>query len=295
MQIFKLGEKINDNIVLCLGFFGCMHKGHIELLNRAKLNAQAAGCKVALFTFSNNHLAVLKRDATLPYTFDERLSIYQSLGVDYVITAQFDNEFKRLSGESFLSLLKQYRLQALICGFDHRCGSDRIDSMAIKKYFAGVCPVEIVDEVTVDGIKVSTTLLRQYLINNQIDKANAVLSEPFFVVGKVAHGRGVGKTLGFPTANVSVPDEKLMPSGVFSSKVKVDDKVYPAIVNIGTTPTFDFASKVFEAHIIGFNGDLYGKTVKVSLVKYLRPIQKFNSAEELSMQLQRDKEAALND
>lgn len=295
MQIVKLGEQLNRPVVVCLGFFGCMHKGHTALLEHAKAYAEPLGADVALFTFSNNHLAVLGRDTTVIYTFDERLALYNELGVDCVITAQFDDDFKQMDGEAFLSQFKIYNLKAVVCGFDHRCGSNKLDGAGIKKYFSNVCPVDIVDEVTIDGVKVSTTLIRKYVLDNQMSKVNSILSEPFFLIGEVVHGRGVGRTLGFPTANVVVPDEKLLPGGVFSAKTVIDGKMYHAIVNIGNTPTFDIARKAFEVHIIGFNGDLYGKDIKVSIVNYLRPITKFDSPEELSQQLQRDKEAALND
>lgn len=297
MQIVKLGEQLNCPLVVCLGFFGCMHKGHEELLNRAKLSAQAINGKVALFTFSNNHLAVLNRDSTVLYTYEERLTIYDSLGVDYVITAAFDNHFKRLTARQFLSQFAQYDVQSVFCGFDHCCGSDRLSAMGIRQFFKDVndIPVHIVEQISVDDEKISTSLLKRYLANNQIDNVNALLSEPFFLIGNVVHGRGVGKTLGFPTANIAVSAEKLLPRGVFSAKVYFDGQRYPAIVNIGNTPTFEIARNAVEAHIIGLDDDLYGKTVKVSLVKYLRPITKFQSSKKLSEQLQHDKEAALHD
>ena len=298
MQIVKLGEQLNCPVVLCLGFFGTMHKGHAELLSRAKMRARMTNAKVALFTFDNNHLAVLKRDESVVYTYDERLSIYQSLGVDYVITANFNDNFKSLTGKEFLSKLSNYDLDCgIFCGFDYRCGSDRLDALGIRKYFKQTkdYPVYIVEQIDADGEKVSTSLIKKYISSNRIDKANGLLSEPFFVDGKVIHGRGVGKTLGYPTANVAVPAEKILPVGVFSANVNVDGTEYRAIVNIGNAPTFGVASKTLEAHLINFNGDLYGKTLKISLLKYLRSITKFNSAEELRAQLKKDTEAALND
>lgn len=294
MKIIKLGEQLNSRIVLCLGFFGSMHVGHVELLGRAKLRAEMVGGKVALFTFSNNHLKILKRDSSVVYTYDERLSIYESLGVDYVITAEFNNDFKRLTGKQFLSMLDFYDLESVVCGFDHHCGSNRMDALSIRKYFKNI-PVYIVEPICVNGEKVSTTSVRKYITENNIEKANSLLSERFFITGNVTHGRGVGKTLGFPTANIDVPCEKLLPSGVFSAKIRIGGSVYSAIVNIGNTPTFDIDRKAVEVHIIGFSGDLYGLNVKVSLVRHLRPIRKFNSSDELSLQLQLDKEDALND
>lgn len=298
MQIVKLGEQLNCPLVLCLGFFGTMHKGHVELLSRAKSRARMTSAKVALFTFDNNHLAVLKRDETVVYTYDERLSIYQSLGVDYVINANFNDNFKNLTGKQFLSELSNYDLDCgIFCGFDYRCGSDRLDASGIRKYFKQTkdYPVYIVEQIDVDGEKVSTSLIKKYISSNCIDKVNDLLSEPFFVVGNVIHGRSVGKTLGYPTANVAVPAEKLLPAGVFSARISVDGTEYRAIVNIGNAPTFGVESKTLEAHLINFNGDLYGKALKISLLKYLRSITKFNSAEELRAQLKQDTEAALND
>lgn len=298
MQIIQLGDQLNCPLAVCLGFFGTMHKGHVELLNRAKLRARATNSKIALFTFNNNHLAVLGRGNSVVYTFDERLRLYEALGVDYVITATFDDAFRQLTGKEFLMKFTRYNLAGgVFCGFDHCCGCDRLDALGIRNFFKenGNIPVYVVEQICIDGEKVSTSLLRNYLINNEINKANALLSEPFFVTGTVTHGRGVGKTLGFPTANVVVPDEKLLPSGVFSATVGIDGTQYRAIVNIGNTPTFAIARNAFEAHVINFSDDLYGKAIKVSLLKFLRPIKRFSSPDALAAQLQRDKEETLND
>lgn len=298
MKVIKLGEQLNTPIVLCLGFFGSMHKGHLELLNRAKRRAKMTNGKVALFTFSNNHLAVLKRETTVLYTYEERLTIYESLGVDYVISATFDDDFKRLTGKEFLLKLNEYNLQSVFCGFDHCCGRDRMDALSIRKYFnkiSGEIPVYIVEQINVDDEKVSTSLLRDCITSNRLEKANSLLSEPFFIEGVVSHGRGIGKTLGFPTANLDVPDEKLLPCGVFSATVSIKGVTYRAIVNIGDKPTFDIARRTVEIHILDFNENLYGQVVKASLLKYLRPIIKFESAAELSRQLEHDKEEAAND
>lgn len=295
MQVIKLGQKLNCPIVVCLGFFGCMHKGHIELLNRAKLRAKQTDSKVALFTFSNNHLAVLGKDNYTAYTYDERLVIYRSLGVDVVITAEFNAEFKSLSGKQFLSQFTAYDLQGVVCGFDHHCGSDGIDCKEISNYLADVCSVDIADQVTIDGQKVSTTLVRTYLQQGNINKANSLLSEPFFLLGKVVHGRGVGKTLGFPTANIQVDAEKLLPYGVYGGYIDIDDQSFRAITNIGKVPTFNINCNSVEVFVLNYNGNLYDKTVKVSLTKFLRPIKRFNSADELRKQLNHDKETVLND
>ncbi len=295
MQVITLGEELNTPIVLCLGYFGCMHKGHVELLETAKCRAYEHGARAALFTFSNNHLKVLGKDEKVLYTFAERLQIYESLGVEYVIVKEFDDGFRKKSGREFLRELCEYNLAGVVCGFDHRCGSDGTDSVGIGKILQNVCDVDVVNRISSDGTKVSTTLIKELLGNKRIDKANELLSEPFFLIGTVIHGRGVGKTMGFPTANITVASDKFLPSGVYGGRAKVDGREYRCIVNIGKTPTFGIDIFAVEAHLLDYRGDLYGKTVKVSLCKYLRDIVKFDNADALAKQLQKDKENARND
>lgn len=296
MQVITFPEKLNTPIVLCLGYFGCMHKGHVKLLQTAKDLAKKRSAKTALFTFSNNHLRVLRKDALSLYTFRERLDIYASLNVDYIVAGNFDESFRRLTGREFLRMLENnYNLAGVVCGFDHSCGSDRLDCNGIKDFLSNFCSVEIVEQISVGDVKISTTLVRNLLSANDVLQANSLLSEPFFIQGQVVEGRGVGKTLGFPTANLRVDDDKFLPIGVYGGKTVIDGKEYRCIVNIGRTPTFEVDRIITEVHIIGFNGNLYGKTVKISLTKFLREIAKFASADELKKQLQKDRESVAND
>ena len=295
MQLVKFGEKFNSPIVIALGFFGCMHKGHVQLLNQAKQLAEQTNSKVALFTFSNNHLKVLGKDVKQLYTFEERCKVYQNLGVEVLVSAQFDHQFMRTSGKDFLDQLNAYNLQGVVCGFDYSCGSDRQSCQFVSQYLSNI-PVKIVDAVCQEeGIKISTTYLRQILSQCKIAEANRLLSEPFFFDGTVVHGRGVGKELGFPTANIKVDGDKFLPVGVFSGNTVIDNKNYRIIVNIGAKPTYDINTHTVEVHVIGYQGDLYGKNVTVTLNKFLRPIYKFACAEQLIQQLKLDKENCLDD
>ena len=295
MQIVQFGQKLNTPIVVCLGYFGSMHLGHQQLLEVAKLRAKEQGAKVALFTFCNNHLKVLGKDATVVYTFEERLDIYRNLGVDYVLSAEFDDNFRSMKGEQFVRLLAQYNLKGVVCGFDYSYGRDRNNATQLKDSLAAICAVDIVDAICFNGVKVSTSLVREMLSKGDVDGANTLLSEPYFLIGKVVHGRNVGTRMGFPTANVQVSSEKELPIGVFGGLTVVDGNIYRVIVNVGQKPTFGLDYVNVEAHIINFDGNLYGKELKVALTNYLRPISKFNSAEELAEQLQKDREEVLND
>lgn len=296
MQVITFPKKLDSPIVLCLGYFGCMHKGHVKLLHTAKELAVKLSAKIALFTFSNNHLRVLGKDVAPLYTFEERLSIYNSLNVDYVIASNFDEGFRSLTGKEFLQKLESnYNLVGVVCGFDHCCGSDRLNCNGISDFFANRYPVEVVEQISVDNAKISTTLVRELILNNKIKQANSLLTEPFFVVGTVTKGRGVGKTLGFSTANLRVEADKFLPIGVYGGRTVVDGEKYRCIVNIGSTPTFGVDRIITEVHLIGFNGDLYGKELKVSITQFLRNITRFDSADELSKQLSKDKETVLYD
>ncbi len=295
MQQIEFGEQLNCPIVMCLGYFGCMHRGHIRLVEEAKARARQYGAKTAMFTFSNNHLAVLGREEKVLYTFDERLSLYESLGVDVVITTCFDANFMRTTGGEFVERLKRYDLKCVVCGFDYSYGSDRQDAADLRKALSDTCETEIVGAVCVDGVKVSTTLVRSLLLQNRIVEANSVLSEPFFIRGAVAHGRHKGSEMGFPTANISVDKEKFVPTGVFGGQVESGGSIYRAIINAGQKPTFGLANADVEAHLIGFCGNLYGREIKMSLTRYLRPIYKFDNEAQLIKQLQADREKVLND
>ncbi len=292
MEVVSLGQEYKEPIVLCLGFFDCMHVGHVKLLEQAK---KLANAKVALFTFCNSHFETLRRPSKLIYTFNERLDIYQSLGVDVTINAKFDADFMALTGKAFLQEISKYNLRGVVCGADFTCGSDLFNATSVKEYLRDICPVEIVDLVKKDGQKVCSTLIRKLLCENKIQEANSYLSQPFFFLGTVEHGRMVGRNLGFPTVNLNIADEKIAPVGVYGGQVTVDNEKFLAIVNVGNVPTFGIDKQTVEAHLINFDRDLYGKQIKIALTSYLRPIQKFENAEALTQQLKKDIEVVLND
>lgn len=289
MQTIEFGQQYNFPFVIALGFFDCMHSGHRQLLIRARQLAQQQNCLVAMFTFSNNHFAVMGKEIKLIYTIDERKQIFESLGVNLSVSAVFDKEFMSMTSQKFLDKLFKYDVKGVVCGFDYTCGSDRADSRAVSKFCTDrntLCSV--VQEVSVDGRKVSSTLVRELLTAGQVEKANQLLSQPFFICGKVVHGRGVGHEIGFPTANVVTDSDKLLPEGVYGATVTIGDKQYKAIVNIGGKPTFDIASATIEAHIIDFEGNLYNENIVISLTQYLRGIRRFDSVEQLRQQLNQD-------
>lgn len=294
--MIEFGQKFNIPAVVCLGFFDSMHLGHVALYRRARELAMGSDSKVLLFTFSNSHFDVIGKSTKQIYTFDERLTVYKNVGVDDVISAVFDKQFMATSGQNFLqNLFETVNVKAVVCGFDYTCGCDRLSADGVKKYcdeHGAKC--SIVDAVKLNGVKVSSTLVRELLSNSDVESANKLLSQDYFFEGKVTHGKHVGSALGFPTANVSVGD-RLLPLGVFKGYATVDGVRYGALVNVGYQPTFDGQKPTVEAHLVGFDGNLYGKRVHVALTQFLRKTVRFNSADELKNQLQKDLHKVKND
>ena len=292
MICLPYNQKLNQPLVLALGFFDCMHLGHKQLVDTAKQLAKDSQSKTAVFTFSNNHFSVLNKSQKLLFTFEERKTLFQNVGVDFAVYATFDKEFMSTDAQTFLTTLKNtFQLKGVVVGFDYTCGKDRKDCFFVKNFFEKYdIPTKIVQQVNFENEKISSTRIRKLLSTN-LDKANQLMAHQYFLVGTVEKGRGCGKTMGFPTANVKVEDDKLLPLGVFTADVEVDDKTYKSIVNIGPQPTFGLEEKVvIEAFLQDFQGDLYQKQVVITPKKFIREVKKFNSKEQLVAQLKEDLE-----
>lgn len=294
MKVANIGENISDKVVVCLGYFGCLHIGHMRIIDKAKAIAENLGGKVALVTFSNSPKVYFGRGKKTIFTLEERLKIFADAGIDYVITMPFDKAVAQTCGVDFLNAISRYKPLSIVCGSDYTFGCDRLTPKDIKSYLPSVC-VEVVDELFYRETKVSTVNIEAMLCEGKVDEVNKMLSEPYFILGKVVRGREIGHTIGFPTANVLVGDEKLLPCGVFVADATVFGKTYRAIVNIGNKPTFGDESSTIEAHLIGFEGDLYGRDIALVIRRFLRATKPFDSVEELVKQLQIDKENAVSD
>ncbi len=284
-------QQYDKPLVLALGFFDCMHIGHMQLVESAKKLADN-NAEVGIMTFCNNHFAQLGKDTKLLYSYQERLDIYSNCGIDVVVEAVFDRQFMALTGDMYLDALTNNKnIVGIVCGYDHRSGSDMRDHTHIQQYCsARNIPCVVVEQISnSSGTKISSSLVRQLVAVNDFATINSLLSQPYHISGTVNSGRGVGHRLGFATANVSVPADKLLPTGVFVGKVQLsDNSTYQAIVNIGKAPTFSVDSVNVEAHLLGYNGDLYGQFVKVYISRYLREIVCFDTKEQLIEQLQHD-------
>lgn len=263
---------------MLLGGFDGLHVGHKRLVESAK----RYGVSVGLMTIVGG-----KVEAGL-FTMTERMDIFRRAGVDFVFELPFA-EIKDITPENFALLLqREFMPQVFICGDDFRFGAKAAGTPEMLKQATHVC-VETHDLVQADGKKISSGTIKQLLKAGEVEKANALLGERFFLIGEVFADRKVGRTIGFPTANIKYPKDKFpLKIGVYETRVAVDGKEYKGITNYGSRPTFENQAVLTETYLDGFNGDLYGKTLKIQFVRYLRDVQKFDNADRLSEQLEKD-------
>lgn len=293
MKITFFDEKTNNPIVLCLGSFDSIHKGHQKIFNVANEIKLKYNAKSAVFTYANDLGFIPGKKGGLVFTYEERLLRLQEFCVDEICVAKFTKDFSNLSPEEFLSKLCDNRaIGALICGNDFKFGKNATGDTTFLKEFCLLkkIPLYVCDfELDDFGNKISTSTIKELLAKGDICKVNKLLGKDYFVTGVVEKGREVGRTLGFPTANVSLPMEKfLLKSGVYATYVFINGKKYKALTNVGTAPTFSVNKHLIETHVLDFSGDLYGKKLTVYFTSFIRDIKKFDSKEQLISQLESD-------
>ena len=263
---------------MLLGGFDGLHLGHRQLLSRAK----ESGLPVGVMTIVGG------KGQTNLFGFAEREIIFKENGADFVFELPFA-EIKDLSADDFLALLyREFSPKLFVCGEDFRFGAGAKGDVKTLQGLDTV-RVKILPLVEKHGEKISSGTIKNHLALGDVQTANELLGENFFLLGEVVKDRQVGRTIGFPTANVLYPSEKFpLKTGVYETKIWVGKDTYRGITNYGARPTFDNDHVLTESYLDGFNGDLYGKTIKVEFVRYLRDIQKFDSVDGLKKQLQTD-------
>ena len=278
--------------LIVLGCFDAIHAGHRELFKKAKLQAKINGLDLGVMMFRDG------KGGRQVYSFEERLAMLEAYNVKFVLVIDFTPEFKETSPADFLAAIEdKINVKAYMSGKDFRFGKGAKGKSSTLKNYAedeenGVWYMPLKD-VLMDGEKISTTLIKKCLDEGDVVKADKLLGQTFFVEGEVVEGahRGAG-VLGFPTINIKYPKWKyLVKRGVYKAEVIIDGEKYDGIANFGDCPTFDDSREALEVHIKDYSGDLYGKTVKVGFVAYMRDIRKFDDAAALAAQLAQDKSA----
>lgn len=294
LEIVKFGQdEYNFPCLVVLGCFDGLHLGHSELLKKAKLQAKINGLDLGVMTFTNG------KEGKQICSLEERIALLEKYNVKFILKIDYDNDFKQIKPLEFLDILEEHlNVKAYMSGKDFRFGEGAKGKSSTLKSFAedednGVWYMPIKD-VTVDGEKISTSVIKTLIEQGDVKKAKSLLGRNYSVSGVVIHGADRGeKLIGYPTINIEYPENKVeVKTGVYAVKCTFGENHYYGIANYGPRPTFGEENNLLEVHLDGFEGSLYDETVTVEFIEYLRDIEKFDSAEALGAQLKKDLERA---
>ncbi|MGL2965190.1 bifunctional riboflavin kinase/FAD synthetase [Flavobacterium sp. XGLA_31] len=303
MKIFNSIQSFHSTkpTVVTIGTFDGVHLGHRKILNQLIANAKAMDCESLVLTFFPHPRAVLQEGTEMKQlnTLDEKIALLEHLGIDHLVVHPFDKEFSRLTAEEFVKdvLKDTFNLKKIIIGHDHRFGRNRtanIDDLIVFGNSFGF-EVEQISAETINEVSISSTKIRTALEAGNITLANDYLGYDYALTGKVTKGKQLGRTIGYPTANIQVAEDyKLIPlNGVYIAKTQLHGTTVFGMMNIGTRPTVDGTSQTIEINLFDFEEDLYNQTLTVSFLKRMRDEQKFESLDALKSQLALDKTTAL--
>ena len=301
MEIFygieTFAEKHKCGTCVSVGTFDGLHIGHRLIVQTLVETAKQRGLKSLILTFDPHPRKVLfpERNLNLILSPDEKSEVLTTTGVDYLVIHRFSKDFAAINSSDFMQkvLVNQLGMRHLVSGFNNHFGCDRMGDNEILNSYGKSFGFDIsrIDAAQLNGISASSTLVRNALIEGDVQKAAEILGYSFYISGKVVHGRRIGSKIGFPTANVMRDcEDKIIPKdGVYAAGVQVRGKLYSSVVNIGENPTVsDSGITTIEAYIIGFEEDIYGEDVRVFFYRRIRDQRKFGSLNELTEAIKRD-------
>ncbi|CAM4004518.1 bifunctional riboflavin kinase/FAD synthetase [Flavobacterium sinopsychrotolerans] len=303
----KIFHSINDftstkKTILTLGTFDGVHIGHKKILNKLTQNTENEKYESLVLTFFPHPRMVLQEhsDIKLLNTIAEKIDLLKKIGIENLVIHPFDETFSRLTAEEFVSsiLVDRFHIQKIIIGHDHRFGRNRTadidDLIAFGKQYD--FEVEQISVQEINEISVSSTKIRNALLEGNMALANEYLGYEYVLTGIIIKGKQLGRTIGFPTANLKIEENyKLIPqNGVYIVKSMINEQAVFGMMNIGFNPTVDGQKQSIEIHYFDFNADLYNQRISVSILHRIRSEQKFESVELLKEQLEKDKKTTLN-
>lgn len=292
-----------NNSVVTSGTFDGVHLGHQKILKRIRNIADELKGETVLITFWPHPRLVLypkEHNLMLLSTFEEKAKLLREAGIDHLVSIPFTKEFSELSSEEFIQkiLIDKIQTRKLVIGYDHRFGKNREGGFEYLKEHIDQYPFELeeISREDVDDVGVSSTKIRRALQEGKVEVANGYLGRSYEINGIIIKGQQLGRSIGFPTANIHIPnDYKLIPcDGAYAVLVNVEGDQYNGMLNIGNRPTVDGNSRSIEVNLFDFEGDLYDKRVSVQIKEYLRPETKFESLDQLKQQLKADREKAIS-
>ncbi len=304
MQIFRQFSEVpkNNNTVLTVGTFDGVHIGHRDIFNKIKEAAGKSGLRSLVITFDPHPRTVVSKGSEIKLltTFEEKVKVLSNFDIDGLVVIPFTKEFAKNSSEKFIEeyLVNKIGISEFVIGHDHKFGKGRGGDESLLRDLGPQFNFDVtaVPPVKLDEHTISSTLIRNALLDGDLELANKGLGRFYSFTGFIVSGATRGRILGFPTANIEIRDKtKLIPKkGVYAVECLLDDQKVFGVMNIGTRPTFeDDGNLVIEVHLFNFEQDVYRKSLEVRLVERLRDEKKFESKEELVYQIERDKKKAI--
>lgn len=295
--------KCDSKTIVTIGTFDGVHIGHKKILEKLIFNAKKSNNESLVLTFFPHPRTVLQEGTEMKQlnTIDEKIDLLDKIGIDNLVIHPFNKEFSRLTAENFVKtvLVDQFNITKIIIGYDHRFGRNRTADINDLIEFGEKYQfdVEQISVEEINDVSISSTKIRNALNNGNVTLANTYLDYIYSVSGSIIKGKQLGRTIGFPTANIQVNQNyKLIPKdGVYVVSCEIDFSKYYGMINIGINPTTDNNNQKqkIEVHLFDFNKDIYGKSITVSFLKRLRDEQKFETIDALKNQLYQDKISAL--
>lgn len=283
----------DEDSVIALGNFDGVHKGHMELINKAVARADDLNIKSSILLFNehtDNLIKVGKKGIIT--TNQTKFEILENLGVDIIYLINFTREFMAYTPKMFLKdfLADNLKIRGVVVGYDYTYGfkkSGDVDFLLENKDLFDT--IDVINQISSHGEKISSTLIRNLIEEGKIKEAKELLSRPYKLIGEIIHAKGLGKKMGYPTANLKLIDNFVIPRyGVYDTDIIINGERFKASTNIGTNPTVEHDGIKIEAHILDFDRDIYGEIVELELLDFVRPELKFDSVEELFDQIAKD-------
>ena len=294
----KAFDEESKNNYIALGSFDGLHLGHLSLVRKVKSLAEENGGRSIVFTFKNHPRTFINinNKVELIMTNEEKINVLQKEGIDILAFKDFDEKMMKMMPDEFINwLCKTYNVKGIVVGFNFKFGYKNLGDVQLLKKFEEeyryklyvMEPCKIEDEI------ISSTTIRKELADGNVRKAFNMLSRPYILSGKVIDGKKLGRTIGFPTANLAINKQKVIPKkGVYYTNVKINEKIFKGITSVGNNPTVNGQELTVETYILDFSNDIYGKEINIYFIDRIRDEIKFNNINELIEQLKRDKKFA---
>jgi riboflavin kinase / FMN adenylyltransferase len=303
LKIFNSIKSFNATkpTIVTIGTFDGVHLGHQKIVTQITKNAHALNCESLVLSFFPHPRMVLQEGTEMKQlnTLNEKISLLDNLGIDNLVVHPFDKEFSRLTAEEFVKkvLVDVFKIKKIIIGHDHRFGRNRTATIDDLINFGETYGFEVeqISAKEINEVSISSTKIRNALLEGNIELATNFLGYDYSLTGIIIKGKQLGRTIGYPTANITIEEDyKLIPNnGVYIAKSVLNGKTVFGMMNIGTRPTVDGTKQTIEINFFDFKQDLYGQKITISLLHRMRSEQKFESIDALKNQLGKDKKTAL--